>query len=78
MQGRNKQKLSWEIKRDKPKGTNGAKFAVLFADFADFRFSWNVQQLGGADFAENHRNIEFCKNHLSHLVCPFQLLRGAP
>ena len=47
------------IKRDKLKGTNGAKFAVFFRRFslifADFRFSWESQHFGRAD---NRRSWE--------------------
>ena len=25
-------------------------FSLIFADFADFRFSWELQHFGGADF----------------------------
>ena len=41
------------IKRDKLNGTNGPKFAVFrrfSLIFADFRFSWELQHFGGADF----------------------------
>ena len=39
------------IKRAKLKGTNGAKFAVFFSQiFTDFRFSWELQHFGSADF----------------------------
>ena len=46
-------KRSRGTKRNKLNGTNGAKFAVFrrfSLIFADFRFSWELQHLGGADF----------------------------
>ena len=47
--------------------------------FADFRFSWELQHFGGADFrrkpqifAENRRKLLiFAETRLSPLVCPF-------
>ena len=61
--------ISSGIKRDKLKGTNGAKFAVfrrLSLIFADFRFSWKLQHVGSPDFTENRRfsqkRAENCRN----------------
>ena len=45
--------VSRGIKRDKLKATNGAEFAAsrrFSLIFADFRFSWELQHFGGADF----------------------------
>ena len=57
----------------------------FFADFADFRFSWELQHFVGTDFRrkaqetaefpENRRKPQnFAETRLSHLVCPFQFL----
>ena len=63
-------RFSRGVKRDKLNGTNGAKFADFRCLFADFRFSWELQHLGGADFrrqpqifAENRRQPQvFAEN----------------
>ena len=75
-------RISRGITRDKLNGTNRAEFAVfsqIFADFADFRFSWELQHFGGADFrrkpqenADFRRKPQiFAETRLSHLVRPF-------
>ena len=60
------------IKRDKLKGTTGAKFAVFFYRFslifADFRFSWELQHLGGAEF---HRK-PVCPMNFVPLIPPYR------
>ena len=74
------------MKRDKLNGTNGAEFAVFHRFFADFRFSWELQHFGGADFRRKpqetadfrrkpQETAEFCRNpfvpfSLSLLVPP--------
>ena len=68
-----KDKNSGGIKRDKLKGTNGAKFAVFrrfWLIFADFRFSWELQHFGSADFRRKPQEpADFCRNRF----VPFSL-----
>ena len=69
------------IKRDKLNGTNGAEFAVfrrISLTFADFRFSWELQHFGGADFRRkpqetaDFRRNPFVPFSLSLLVPPYR------
>ena len=66
-------------KRDKLNGTNRAEFAVfrrISLTFADFRFSWEVQHFGGADFRRkpqetaDFRRNPFVPFSLSLLIPP--------
>ena len=72
--------MSRGIKRDKLNGTNGTEFAVFrrfSLIFADFRFSWELQHFGGADFRRKpQETAEFCRNpfvpfSLSLLIPPY-------
>ena len=68
------------IKRDKLKGINGAKSAVLFFSqiFADFPLSWEFQHFGGADFrrkaqeSADFRRNRFVPFSLSLLIPPYK------
>ena len=67
--------ISRGIRRDKLNGTNGADFAVFrrfSLTFADFRFSWELQHFGGADFRRKPQI--FAETRLSHLVFNFSFL----
>ena len=52
------------LKRDKLHGTNRAEFQVLRRFLQIFRFSWEFQHVGGADFAENCRKPQMFGNPL--------------
>ena len=71
--------MSRGIKRDKLKGTNGAKFAgfsLIFAFPGNYSI-WEAQIFAENRrkpqiFAENRRKLQiFAETGLSHLVCPF-------
>ena len=63
------------------KGRRGGQTEPNLQILADFRFSCNLQHLGGrfwqktADFlGKLQETAEFAESRLSHLVCPFQFL----
>ena len=71
------------IKRDKLNGTNQAEFAVFrrfSLIFADFRFSWELQHFGGADFrrkpqetADFRRKLQEIADFRRNRFVPFSL-----
>ena len=72
--------LSRGIERDKLNGTNRAEFAVFrrfSLNFAAFRFSWELQHFGGADFRRkpqetaDFRRNPFVPFSLSLLIPPY-------
>ena len=64
------------MKRDKLKGTNGAQSAVFrrfSLIFANFRFSWELQHLGSADFRRKLQETADFRRFSQKLLVPFSL-----